>query len=180
MKKLYLLVLCHFFSLSLFSQTLALAEGEEKTEEKIEPSEHGEDLGIHFNMFFGFSGVKTKKFENPNILLGGDILYLSPKTYHFLAYDFFSNELNTTQGYLWNDNLGSYLFFAYGFDSIQEAEGEHFHHEKRISLGTEYFFHDEKGEIVLFVELGKNLSQKENFFGFGFITELDVKKIFKK
>ncbi|MBP9802740.1 MAG: hypothetical protein KBD14_00300 [Candidatus Pacebacteria bacterium] len=184
MKKIIFLFFATFFCFPIFSQTLASAEETEKTEEKIEPSHHNDELGLHFNVFFGLSGTKSNSEKDLKILGGADMYLLFTKTYHYFTFDLVNNEISSTNGYKWNDNLGSYVFVSYGLNKIHELEFENSFHEKTLSLGIEYFFslkEKEPLEVILFTELGKGFAQKnETFFGLGIIAELDLKKILKK
>lgn len=175
MKKYLFFVLCYFFSFSIFSQTLALAESVEKTEEKIEPSEHGEKK-FAVNVFYNPATFFYLKETSPSIgnFFGGDIFYHTSKTYHYLGYDVFQNAVTTTNGYLITDHIGSYVFFSNSFNKKFE-EGEILPN-KALSAGLEYFFESKYIDLIFYSEFGTDFSElkhsfKENFFSIGVIFE---------
>ncbi len=177
MKKFLFLFFVSIFSFPLFSQTLASAEGE-KTEEKIEPVNHEDESGIHFNVFLGLNGVQSHSEKEMKILGGVDMLLLLRKTYHYLTFDGVNNELSSTNGYKWNENLGSYVFLSYGLSKKhEEFELINSFHQKTVTVGLEYFFSLNKEdplEMIFFTELGKEFPGG-TFFSIGFIAEIKLK-----
>lgn len=179
MGKLLVTVLYTFFSFSIFGQSLASVEETEKkeTEKTTHPAEEKEEFGLHYNVCLGLSSRFEKKTQSP--ILGLDVLYLTRRqTYHFVGYDFLSREFNTTHGYKWSKHIGTYAFFSY---ALEKHESEiHLSNEKIISLGGEYFVPYNYGEIIIFSEFAKSFPLEENMLRFGFIAELDFRKIVKK
>ncbi len=176
MKKLLFFVLCMFFYSSIFSQTLASAEGDEKTEEKIEPSEHGEKK-FAVNIFYNPATFVPLSHKSPSVnnFFGADIFYHTPKTYHYLGYDIFQNAITSTNGYLITDHIGSYIFFSNSFKQQGFEEGE-LVPNKAISTGIEYFFESKYIDLIFYSEFGTDFNHlkdsfKENFFSVGMIFE---------
>lgn len=178
MRKILFLFFTIFLSFQIFSQTLASAEGDEKTEEKIEPSEHGEKkfaVNIFYSPVMSVPIMGDAEIKNPRNFFGVDLFYRAKKTYHYLEYDILKTAIASKNGYFVSDKFGAFVFFS------RELKKQHSEDNESLSLnvmsmGIDYFIEHKYVDFIIFSEIGTEfLKSKEfgrnDFLSIGLILE---------